>query len=168
MAIKTRIIKALDLCCPNLAECPPNAAESLIGTLNEMRDILKKTRAFDCHVQLLPNAEGMNTGAVATRVYETMRAVLQPICKITATSGDLKVWSASFCPGYDIAQAIKVHDALKIVPGVVQTTMEWKANVWMVKVRGTAAAGENHTVVLTSDGAISYQAPWRAHPSMHC
>ena len=72
VAIKTRIIKELDLCCPNLAECPPNAAESLIGTLNEMRDILKKTRAFDCHVHLLPNAEGMNTCAVATRVYETM------------------------------------------------------------------------------------------------
>ena len=129
--LKTLIVDSLSMCFPFLIDCPCDAADAVIRGVNDIGSALKKVRAFDCHVHLLPNIEELQLGLVVTKVYESLRFALEPVCKITVTSGDLKAWIHA---GPSVQKAVDVHVSLKSVPGMIQTTMEWKANIWMVKV----------------------------------
>ena len=48
--------------------------------------------------------------------------------------GTTYVMKAWIHAGPSVQKAVDVHVSLKSVPGMIQTTMEWKANIWMVKV----------------------------------
>ena len=133
--IKVDLRSNMAKCMGSLLEGDPAVADAIVTILQRATTVLKKTKSFDCHVHLLPSAEELETGAVATLIYDSLRNALERVCTSTTNSGDLKVWAALLGPGFNVMKVAEVHVALKLVPGVIQSTIEWKANVWMVKVR---------------------------------